>query len=109
MDRNSIKMAPFGMGSGFGFGWTSGAVVVPTDGPSSWYRPTSSSHFTALGLNVPDWLALCQESSGNISPTIGSGAWTGTGALYSQTVTGWTANFVGFNGATNPSNFSSSF
>lgn len=91
-----------GFGPAFGF-WKTG-VSVPRDGPNSWYRPTSSAHFTALGLNTPDVLQLCQDVSGAMVPTIdspGAGNWTtnATGHLYQQTVTGWTSKFLGLDGA----------
>lgn len=73
---------------------------VPTDGPDGWYRPTESAHYTELGLATPDTLYLCQDASGPLVPTIdglalGNLTATGTGHLYQQAVTGWTAHFVG--------------
>lgn len=82
------------------------APSIPRDGPGNWYRPIQSSHFTDLGLNVPDVLLLCQEAAGALVPTIdtpGAGNWavSGTGHLYQQTVVGWAAKFVGLDGAIN--------
>lgn len=110
MGRSQPKLAPFGMGSGFGFGWRASGNGVPTDGPSSWYRPTSAAHFTALGLNTPDILLLCQEASGNLVPAIdglSAGNWTAGagGPLYQQNVTGWSSFFVGADGVTNNQRF----
>lgn len=95
-----------GFNPALGF-WDEGGVVVPTDGPDDWYRPETGDHFIALGLNTPDYLVLCQEASGDLVPaidglTVGNlvASDTGTGGLvYSQAVTGWTADFVGYDGA----------
>ncbi len=85
-----------------GFMRVKGGVVVPTDGPSSWYTPETSAHFAALGLNTPDHLWLCQEASGNLAAAIGGVTLTAnaTGHLYEQTVSGWTRLFVGTDGST---------
>lgn len=101
MGRSAPKLAPFGSMGGVGFWKPAGGV--PTDGPSNWYRPTTAAHFTALGLNVPDLLFLCQDASGALVPTIDSlsvGNWstTGSGHVYQQSVTGWTTKFVGMDG-----------
>lgn len=87
-----------------GLGFWDGGISVPTDGPNSWYRPETAAHFTALGMNTPDVLQLCQDTSGAMVPTIDSlsaGNWTtnASGHLYQQTVTGWTAKFLGLDGA----------
>lgn len=86
------------------------AITVGRDGPGNWYVPLSAGDFTQLGLNTPNVLLLCQESSGSLVPTIdspGAGNWAinGTGQLYQQSVTGWTRKFVGLNGAVNAQRF----
>jgi hypothetical protein len=73
-------------------------MPVGTDGPLGVYIPASGADFTALGLPTPDFLWLCQESSGNLLPTIGDSsvqlAPSGS-PLYQQSVSGWTRKFVG--------------
>ncbi len=78
-------------------------IVLNKDGPNSWYRPLSTFAFDTLGIKRPAVLFLCQDTSGDMVPTIdtvGCGNWAAnaSGHLYSQGVTGWTAKFLGFNG-----------
>ncbi len=78
-------------------------VVINKDGPNSWYRPISSFGFTKLSIPVPDYLALCQDASGDLVPTIdtlsvGNLVANASGHLYEQAVPGWNAKFVGFDG-----------
>lgn len=69
---------------------------VTRDGPGSVLVPQSTADFIALGLRVPDHLWLCQESSGNLVPTIGSVQLAPNASpLYQQTVAGWSRRFVG--------------
>ncbi len=81
-------------------------MTVPTDGPDGWYRPQSAAHFMELGLVAPDYLYLCNETglpgSVNLANVIGASlplVATGTGHLYQQPVPGWTAPFIGLDGA----------
>lgn len=74
-----------------------GSPEITRDGPNGWYIPQTAEDFRSLGLPVPDWLWLCQELSGNLSPALGSAVTllsTGT-PLYQQSITGWTRKFVG--------------
>jgi hypothetical protein len=93
-----------GLSAGLAVGLNPRQVTVSTDGPDGWYVPETAEEFAALGLNVPDFLYLLRETSGNLAPTIGSASVTfdvvGTGQLYQQSVTGWTRPFVGTDGAT---------
>ena len=75
----------------------------PLDGPSSAiYVPQNAADFTFLGLTAPNSLWLMQESSGNLSDSIGSLTLTANGTpLYQQSVTNWTRKGIGFNGGTN--------
>jgi hypothetical protein len=77
------------------------AALAPTDGPAAVYRPESADHWTALGLPAPSFQWNCQEASGNLATAIGSATLTANGAghLYQQSVTGWTAKFVGLDGS----------
>lgn len=102
MGRSAPKLAPFGSMGGVGF-WRPAGNGVPVDGPDGWYRPETGAHFTTLGMNTPDHLLLCQDTGSPLVPTIdtlGAGNWTAGagGALYEQTVTGWTAKAMGFDG-----------
>ncbi len=88
-------------------GGAGSSISVTRDGPSNWYVPQTSSDFAQLGLATPDFLWLCQESSGALQPAISAVTWSGSGAgqLYQQTVTGWTRKFVGTDGATSGQSF----
>lgn len=82
----------------------SSPLVIPRDGPDGWFRPTVGVHFQALGINTPDLLFLCEETSGDMAPAIDGlsvGNWTtqGSGHLYEQTVAGWTSKFLGLDGS----------
>lgn len=66
--------------------------------------PASATEWSAfiaakgLSISVPSSLWLMQESSGNLSDSIGSLTLTANGTpLYQQSVTGWTRKGVGFN------------
>lgn len=69
---------------------------VPTDGPAGVKVPTTSAHWTALGIPVPTLCYGCQDASGNLVPSIGSVqlAPNGTGKTYEATVSGWSRKFV---------------
>ena len=72
------------------------AALVARDGPSNVYVPRVAGDFAALGLPVPDYLWLCQETSGELIPAIGAIAGVGAGTrLYRQTLAGWTRKFLG--------------
>lgn len=71
---------------------------VPKDGPGAGvYVPQGAADFLALGLPVPDFLWLCQETSGGLVPVIGNPAVVLAqigGAAYGATVSGWTRKFT---------------
>lgn len=72
--------------------------AVPQDGDSSWYRPQTGAHFTALSMAVPTSLYLCQDAGGNLVDAIGGLdlAKIGAGAAsYGVAVPGWTDPGVG--------------
>ncbi len=73
-------------------------TLAPVDGPFNAYLPSTSAHWTALGLPVPDFQWNFAASSGDIPAAIGSQVLTteGTGHLYQQTVPGWNAKACGF-------------
>jgi PKD repeat protein len=74
--------------------------VVPTDGPDSWYLPTEESHFTTLGLAIPDYIWTCDEASGDLIDKVTGLALTAFGTpSYQQSVSGWSAPFVGVDGS----------
>ncbi len=90
-------------GGGISTGISNPFVNVPIDGPNGWYIPETTAHFQALGLPVPDYLWLCQESTGNLANSIGaSQPFVAIGSpLYQQTVPGWTRKFVASTGTVN--------
>jgi hypothetical protein len=73
-------------------------VQVARDGPLGVFVPQGPADFAALGLPVPDFLWLCQEATGNLTPAIGNTAVQlapNASPLYQQSVTGWSRKFVG--------------
>lgn len=95
-----IRPMPAEVGSRRDFGI---GVTVPIDGPDDWFRPVAPKHFSVLGMNVPNFLFLFQEASGDLFPTIGSPAAAlvaeGTGQSYLRGVAGWASKSVGLDGA----------
>lgn len=76
--------------------------AVPRDGPSGWYVPRIAEHFAQLGINVPDFAWLCQETSGDLQPAIGATTLAPVGAAtYQQTVASWSRKFTGSVSGTN--------
>lgn len=73
-----------------------GGIVVPQDGPNSWYVPATAADFTALGIAIPDSLWACQEAAGNLADSIGSLTLTAAGGpSYQQALpAGWTRKGV---------------
>jgi PKD repeat protein len=72
--------------------------TTPTDGPDDVFRPETDAHWVELGLPVPTYHYLCQDTSSHLTDVNGDTVLTVQGVpLYQQTVTGWTAKHVGFN------------
>lgn len=71
-------------------------ITVPKDGPSNWYVPTTSAHFTGLGITTPGSVWACQEASGNLADSLGSVTLTAAGSpSYQQALpAGWTRKGV---------------
>jgi RHS repeat-associated protein len=72
---------------------------VTQDATSNWYVPANSTEWTNLlsgtGISNPSQLWLMQESSGNLSDSIGTATLTATGTVsYQQSVTGWSRKAV---------------
>jgi len=72
---------------------------VPSDGPDSWKVPTTSAHFTKLGVAQPKYVHGYQEASGNILSLTGNAlalvpGFSTTPPTYQQTVSGWTRKAV---------------
>lgn len=74
---------------------------VTQDGPSNWYVPESSAHFSQLGITAPGYIYPCQEASGNLLNVGSAGTaslvpgYTSTPPTYQNTVAGWTRKAVG--------------
>ena len=82
---------------------TGQTITVGRDGPGSAYVPVSAGDWAQLSLPTPMVQWGCQESSGNLSSSIGaSTTLTAAGAnmVYQQSVTGWNRRFVGFSAET---------
>lgn len=59
--------------------------------------PVVPQDFKDLGLQVPDYLWPCQETSGNLASTIGSLTLTANGSpTYANDISDWDRNGVGF-------------
>ena len=70
---------------------------VPVDGPGSVvYCPITADHWSNLSIATPTLCYGCQDTSGNLLPSIGSIELAPNASpLYAQTVTNWTRTFVG--------------
>jgi hypothetical protein len=74
------------------------------DASSSKALPSSSDQWSAfrtansLAIGTPDLLYTCQETSGNLSPSIGALSLTAAGTVsYNNAVAGWSRKFLGTN------------
>lgn len=76
-------------------------VEVGQDGPFDWYVPASAAEFTALDLLPPQILHLMQDTSGGAADEFGVMPLTAAnGVTFQNSVSGWTARGVGFDGST---------
>jgi hypothetical protein len=95
--KSTLYGSAVGSGADDEGGFTSQIPGVTRDSGSGRYVPQNATEWTALmafaGLVTgnPSLLWLCQEASGNLADSIGSftGAVSGTGLTYQQSVPGW--------------------
>ena len=78
-----------------------GRSAIPRDATSGWYCPVTVADWFRLlegtGIQIPDLLWLCQESSGTLLDSFGTGAngeVIGGTPTYANSVTGWTRKAV---------------
>lgn len=64
---------------------------VPTDGPSSFRFPSTTDHFTTLGIASPTSAWMCQEASGTLADSFGGLTLSngGTAPTYQSAVAGY--------------------